>query len=111
MREKFIFHRSYLESLKDLPKTIRLNFLECICIYALDGTEPTNLKPALSALFKAIKSTVDATQKSYDAKVKNGKLGGAPQGNNNAKKQPKSTENNLNQPKTTLKEKKGKERK
>ena len=65
-----------------------------------------NLPPLLNALFLAFKPIIDNSISNYDAAVENGKKGGAPKGNQNArkypkKKQPKTTQNNPDQPKTT----------
>lgn len=67
-----------------------LRALEMYMDYAFDGTEP-NLtgEPLVMKLFwKAAKPLIDANNRNYI----NGCKGGAPMGNNNAKKQPKTTQ-------------------
>lgn len=95
-----IILRSYWESIKDLPEDKRLFFLESIIEYGLNGIEPT-LSGLEKSLWVSTKSSIDANIRRYTASVENGKKGGAPKGNKNAKKQPDSTQNNLIQPKTT----------
>jgi hypothetical protein len=55
----------------------------------------------LKMLWSSIEYNLDANKKRYETYRINGSKGGAPKGNNNAKKQPNSTENNLNQPNTS----------
>ena len=52
---------------------------------------------AIKLLFSQMKPTLETQAKNYKSKVENGKKGGAPIGNQNAKKQPNTTENNQEQ--------------
>ena len=92
-----IILRSYWESIKDLSDDKQLLFLKSIIEYGMDSIEPefTGIE---KSFWIQIKTTIDSSMKRYNASVENGKKGGAPQGNNNAKKQPKSTQE---QPETT----------
>lgn len=95
-----IILRSYWESIKDLPDDKRLFFLESVIEYGLNGIEPT-VTGLEKSLWVSIKSSIDANIRRYNTSVENGKKGGAPKGNKNAKKQPDSTQNNPIQPETT----------
>jgi hypothetical protein len=94
-----IILRSYLESIKDLPDDKRLFFWESIIQYGLNGVEPT-VNGLEKSLWVSIKSSMDSNIRRYNTSVENGKKGGAPKGNKNAKKQPETTQNNPIQPKT-----------
>ena len=105
MRHNLIFMPSYKDSIRLLDDENRLLMYDALVDYAVDGIEP-NLPPLLNALFLAFKPIIDNGISNYDAAVENGKKGGAPKGNQNArkypkKKQPKTTQNNPDQPKTT----------
>jgi hypothetical protein len=67
--------------------------------YGLDDIEPSNLQACENALFIMMKPLIDKSKARYKARCENGKKGGAPKGNENAKK--KTTENNRKQAKTT----------
>lgn len=81
--------------------------------YAFDGImPPESTEPAALALFFSFKPQIDFNVHRYGSYRGRGKKGGAPKGNNNAKKKPKEEEseemeqletswNNLKQPKTT----------
>jgi hypothetical protein len=95
-----IILRSYWESIKDLPDDKRLFFWESIIQYGLNDIEPT-VTGIEKSLWVSIKSSMDSNIRRYNTSVENGKKGGAPKGNKNAKKQPETTQNNPIQPKTT----------
>ena len=93
-----IILRSYWESIKDLPDDKQLLFLKSIIEYGMDSIEPefTGIE---KSFWIQIKATIDNSMKRYNTSIENGKKGGAPKGNNNAKKQPETTQE---QPKTTI---------
>ena len=72
-------------------------------IFAYNAGKEIKLNYHLNVIFALIKKRLDDNQKNYDEVCRknqeNGKKGGAPRGNANAKKQPKTTENNRNNPK------------
>lgn len=98
MRDTFIFYRSFKESMSDLSDKDKLIMYEAISDYSLDLKEP-KLTGFPKALFSLIRPILDANIQRW----KNGRKGGAPIGNLNAKKQPennqetteKQPENNL----------------
>ena len=95
--DSVIILRSYWESIKDLPDDKQLLFLKSIIEYGMNSIEPefTGIE---KSFWIQIKATIDNSMKRYNTSIENGKKGGAPKGNNNAKKQPETTQE---QPKTT----------
>lgn len=97
MRDSFVFYRSFMEAIEDLPAE---DFKRCVVSlteYALDDKEP-DASGVVKTFFKLAKPQVDANNKRFEVGCKGaefGKFGGAPKGNQNARKQPQ------NNPKTT----------
>lgn len=85
MRDTFIFYRSFKESMSDLSDKDKLIMYEAISDYSLDLKEP-KLTGFPKALFSLIRPILDANIQRW----KNGRKGGAPIGNLNAKKQPRN---------------------
>lgn len=83
--------------MKVLPDAERLLLYDSLCEYSLNGIEPNELSPMANSLFILMKPNIDSSNRRYKASVENGKKGGAPKGNQNAKKQPKN--NQTKQPK------------
>ena len=99
MADKFTFFASYYEAIAELDDKTRLKVYDMICRYALYGEIIESENPIEKSLFTVIKPVIDAGEKRG--------RGGAPVGNQNArkttKKQPKNnlktTQNNA---KTTI---------
>ena len=84
--------------------------------YAFDGImPPESTEPTALALFLSFKPQIDFNVKRYESYRERGKKGGAPKGNNNARKKPKEEEseeteqletskNNLKQAETSCEE-------
>lgn len=85
-------YRSYFEVAQKIKTPeARLAFYEAVDWYTFEGVEPKDLPIEADIAFTAIKANIDADLKR--------KTGGAPLGNQNAKKQPtETTKNNLKQP-------------
>ena len=99
-KKSFVMYDSFLEAMKHLNDA---EFRECVLKirdYALDGIDEESESPYVNIILAMAKPNLDAARRRYMASVENGKkgaeygkLGGAPKGNQNArKKQP------LNQP-------------
>ena len=99
-KRSFVFYDSFLEAMKHLNDA---EFRECVLRirdYALDGVDEESSSPMVNVIMAMAKPNLDSARRRYMASVENGKkgaeygkLGGAPKGNQNArKKQP------LNQP-------------
>lgn len=105
-KETFVMYKSYIDATDKIKNNDdKLEFLLGVCRYSLTGIEPTFESEIADIVFTAIKPSIDGASKRYTASVENGKKGGAPKGNANAKKkQPKNNpENNPEQPNETTK--------
>lgn len=106
MSDSFILYTSYYAIIEGLTDEQLGKLMRAIFIYARDG-EVINLEPTLRMAFAFIKDDMERNQTKYKEKVErwraNGRKGGAPKGNQNArKKQPVGCENNQEVEKTTL---------
>ena len=103
MIDGFVFYRSFLNAVKLLPQDEQLDFLFALCAFALDEKAPDLKGDMQKAMFELMRPNITASVGRYLTSVENGKKGGAPKGNQNARKQPKkqpktTQENNLKQP-------------
>ena len=82
-QETFIFYASWYQSIEALENdTEKLVLYRAIAEYGLYHIEPTHLKGVEVALWYAIWPNIESQWKNFI----NGKKGGAPRGNTNAKK-------------------------
>ena len=95
-KKAFVMYDSFLEAMKHLNDA---EFRECVLRirdYALDGVDEESSSPMVNVIMELAKPNLDSARRRYMASVENGKkgaeygkLGGAPKGNQNArKKQP-----------------------
>ena len=95
-KRSFVMYDSFLEAMKHLSNK---DFRECVMKirdYALEGIDVESKSPMVNVIMELAKPNLDSARKRYMACVENGKkgaeygqLGGAPKGNQNArKKQP-----------------------
>lgn len=106
MRDGFVFYRSFYEAIKSLPAE---QFKECataIMEYGLNDQEPQQAEGISNAVFILVKPQIDANNKRFE----NGKKGGGQPGNQNARKRPKTTKNDLETTKNDQKRPKEKEK-
>ena len=83
----FVFYKSFYEAVKQLQNAEdKCIIYQAICDYSFYDIEPT-LEGITAIIWTLIKPQIDANIK----KRNDGKRGGAPKGNSNAKKQPKTT--------------------
>ena len=98
-KRSFVFYDSFLSAMKHLSDA---EFRECVLKirdYALDGVDEDSSSPMVNVIMAMAKPNLDSARKRYIASVENGKkgaeygkLGGAPKGNQNARKNnPQST--------------------
>ena len=98
-KKSFVFYDSFLEAMKHLNDA---EFRECVLKirdYALDGVDEESSSPMVNVIMELAKPNLDSAKRRYMASVENGKkgaefgkLGGAPKGNQNARKNnPQST--------------------
>ncbi|MBQ2843967.1 MAG: hypothetical protein IJE69_06925 [Alistipes sp.] len=95
-KNSFVFYDSFLEAMKHLNDA---EFRECVLRirdYALEGIDEESQSPYVNIILAMAKPNLDSARRRYEVAVENGKkgaefgkLGGAPKGNQNArKKQP-----------------------
>ena len=98
-KNSFVFYDSFLSAMKHLNDA---EFRECVLKirdYALDGVDEESSSPMVNVIIELAKPNLDSARRRYMASVENGKkgaefgkLGGAPKGNQNARKNnPQST--------------------
>lgn len=87
--DSFILYTSYYDIVKDLTDEQLGQLTRAIFTYAQDGTE-IELQPVVRMAFSFIRSDMEHNNGKYQARLKArsdaGKKGGAPKGNNNARK-------------------------
>ena len=88
MRDSMVFYKSFLASIRLLPKKYQLQFYNALFDYGFDGVVPENLPGGAAALFNALKPQIDANNRKFE----NGKKGGRPKGNQ-GKTKPKPNDN------------------
>ena len=99
-RESFVFYRSFRDAFRALDKDVRLRMYEAIIDYGLDLIEP-HFEGLEKVLWTLIRPQLEANNKRFE----NGCKGGAPMGNQNARKQPKDNrETTKKQPKNNQKQ-------
>lgn len=101
-RESMIFYASWWESIKELPVVVRNEVLNTVVEYGIEGVMTSEQGQMTKAIMALIKPQIDANNVRYE----NGCRGGAPVGNQNARKNnQETTKNNQEttekQPKTT----------
>ena len=92
-KRSFVFYDSFLEAMKHLNDA---EFRECVMKirdYALEGVDEESSSPMVNVIMELAKPNLDSARRRYMASVENGKkgaefgkLGGAPKGNQNARK-------------------------
>lgn len=98
-KKSFVMYDSFLEAMKHLNDA---EFRECVMKirdYALEGIDKESVSPYVNIIIAMAKPNLDAAKRRYEVSVENGKkgaefgkLGGAPKGNQNARKNnPQST--------------------
>lgn len=94
-RKTFAFYWSFKDAIRDMPDADKLAVYEAITDFAFFGVDPDGLSPVGRLAWKLIRPQLEASIRRYDACRNNGlkgaeygKNGGAPKGNQNARKQP-----------------------
>lgn len=94
-RKTFAFYWSFKDAIRDMPDADKLAVYEAITDFAFFGVDPNGLSPVGRLAWKLIRPQLEASIRRYDACRNNGlkgaeygKNGGAPKGNQNARKQP-----------------------
>lgn len=115
-QDSIVIFRNIIQALDVLPPELYKEVSRLVYAYAFDRImPPESTEPAALALFLSFKPQIDFNVKRYESYRERGKKGGAPKGNNNARKMPKEEEsdetkqletskNNLKQAKTSCEE-------
>lgn len=104
-KDSAVMYRSFFDAVKLLDPEARLQAYEAYFDYAFDGVKYSGIEPVISALLTIIKPSLDKARTRYETAVENGKKGGAPLGNQNAKNNQKTTRKQPeNNQKTTKKQ-------
>jgi hypothetical protein len=83
IRDGFVFYRSFYEAISDLEPEDKLEVLELILNYGLDGVQP-NVKGFKYSIFKLVKPQIDSNNRKYINGLKGGKVTKANQGDTKA---------------------------
>ena len=83
---------SMYEAIKPLPDNERLQLYDAVTTYGIEKKAP-KLTGYLQSIFTLMKPNIDSSQNRYRATQENGSKGGAPKGNQNARK-PKNNQTN-----------------
>jgi hypothetical protein len=100
-RESFLFYKSFYEAIRLLPREVQGEIYTAIMEYGLYGKETESLKPLARSIFTLVKPQLDANAVRYENGLKggiHGNKGGAPKGNQNAKKDKNNPETTPKQP-------------
>jgi hypothetical protein len=84
-KKSLAFYRSWWEKGNEKDGKTRLEFYDAILNYAFDGVI-TDVSPTVKDLFDMIKPVIDMAILRGEAAQERGKRGGAPRGNQNARK-------------------------
>lgn len=115
-QDSIVIFRNIIQALDVLPPELYKEVSRLVYAYAFDGImPPESTEPTTLALFLSFKPQIDFNVKRYESYRERGKKGGAPKGNNNARKMPKEEEseetkqletskNNLKQDETSCEE-------
>ena len=104
-QDSIIIYRDIRDTLLTLPPELCKEVMRLLFAYAFDDQEPDeDADPIAKGFFLAFKSRFDMNAARLERNQANGRKGGAPKGNQNARK--KTTENGKRkQPKTTQNQK------
>lgn len=115
-QDSIVIFRNIIQALDVLPPELYKEVSRLVYAYAFDRImPPESTEPAALALFLSFKPQIDFNVKRYESYRERGKKGGAPKGNNNAKKktengnyetteQLETSKNNLKQAETSCEE-------
>lgn len=87
MPESFVFYESYLRGIELQSEQVQAKLFLAVCRYALRGEQPQGLTDSELGLFELMRPTIDSNSQRREKS----RSGGAPLGNQNARKQPKQS--------------------
>lgn len=101
MYDNFLFRKSWWDIIKGLPSEQRSEVIDYITQYMFEGIEPqfeqlTAVSMAVQFILRDIARDKEYYTDTAEKRKEAGKLGGAPKGNQNARKTTKNNQNNQN---------------
>lgn len=98
MKDTLIFHKDWWDAIKCLPVEMQAEAFNSVCAYAFEGVRPTNA--TIAAVTSLMQSQIDLDKAKTEAirqkRIAAARKGGAPKGNQNARKQAKTSKNKQN---------------
>ena len=98
MKDTLIFHKDWWDAIKHLPIEMQAEAFNSVCAYAFEGVRPTNA--TIAAVTSLMQSQIDEEKAKTEAirqkRIAAARKGGAPKGNQNARKQAKTSKNKQN---------------
>lgn len=98
MKDTLIFHKDWWNAIKCLPVEMQAEAFNSVCAYAFEGVRPTNA--TIAAVTSLMQSQIDIDKAKTEAirqkRIAAARKGGAPKGNQNARKQAKTSKNKQN---------------
>ena len=98
MKDTLIFHKDWWYAIKCLPVEMQAEAFNSVCAYAFEGVRPTNA--TIAAVTSLMQSQIDEEKAKTEAirqkRIAAARKGGAPKGNQNARKQAKTSKNKQN---------------
>ena len=98
MKDTLIFHKDWWDAIKCLPVEMQAEAFNSVCAYAFEGVRPTNA--TIAAVTSLMQSQIDLDNAKTEAirqkRIAAARKGGAPKGNQNARKQAKTSKNKQN---------------
>lgn len=98
MKDTLIFHKDWWDAIKCLPVEMQAEAFNSVCAYAFEGVRPMNA--TIAAVTSLMQSQIDLDNAKTEAirqkRIAAARKGGAPKGNQNARKQAKTSKNKQN---------------
>ncbi len=98
MKDTLIFHKDWWYAIKCLSVEMQAEAFNSVCAYAFEGIRPTNA--TIAAVTSLMQSQIDEEKAKTEAirqkRIAAARKGGAPKGNQNARKQAKTSKNKQN---------------
>ena len=88
-RESFVIYKNWVDAINRLPEECQLEIYKALMEYGLTGKMPNNVSTICSAMLVSFSVSLENSINRYLASIENGKKGGAPRGNQNARKKDK----------------------
>ena len=88
-RESFVIYKNWAEAINLLPEEFQIETYKALVEYGLSGKKPDNVSAICNAMLVSFSKDMERNIERYNLAVQNGQKGGAPRGNQNARKKDK----------------------